>query len=256
MRVYLLNLDKDVDRLMAADRRLQSLGIKYERISAICGKDLSPAEKRAKVSYFRWWCTVGIPPRDGEIGCAISHLTVYQRLVESGDKCVCVLEDDIVLDSRFPAILKFAELNISCVRPQVFLLSNHSDFYENTGNGDRICGYKSAKNRLPEVKRTSGDAFTEGYVLNVPAAKALLRQQTPIKIFADAWRRWAKIGAIELYHILPTVCSQDKSSFVSSTILHDKSLDVSKMSWQCWFWHKFKRCIGCAIDNMLIRLGL
>ena len=254
MKIYLINLDKDVAKFAVADRQLQSFGIEYSRISAIDGKSLSQSEKKSKVSYFRWWCAVGVPPRDGEIGCALSHIAVYKRIVESGLEYACVLEDDVVLDKRFTEVLEQVSRSINSLKPQVLLLSNHSDESENTGSGAHVSGYRSSCDRQFEIKRIRSDSFTEGYVLTCEAAKVLIKQNTPLRIYADAWHRWARRGAIELYHVFPTVCSQDKVSFASATVLCDSTLDVSKMSRLRWLWHKFNRCIGCALDRVLLCL--
>lgn len=251
MKVYLINLDGDKNRLMAADGQLKSLSVDYERIPAVYGKDLSNDEKRKAVSYFRWWCAVGVPPRDGEIGCALSHLKAYEMLLKSGESCCCVLEDDVVLDGRFVDVLSRVEKCINKNIPQVILLSNHSD---PDVLGEHVSGYRSSRERSFEVLRCHRDAFTEGYVLTAVAAKALIRQNAPVKIFADAWTRWDRIGAIELYHAFPTVCSQNKDGFQSHTILNDSALNVAHMPLRRWVWHKFKRVIGVTLDKSLVAI--
>jgi GR25 family glycosyltransferase involved in LPS biosynthesis len=44
MKIYVINLDKDVDRLNAISRQLESFGLSWERIPAIYGKDYKGGE--------------------------------------------------------------------------------------------------------------------------------------------------------------------------------------------------------------------
>ena len=78
MKVFLINLDRDQERLKAADAQLKALGVEYEWIPAVYGKSLSQEEKQRKVNRFRWWCAVGRSMTDGELGCALSHAAVYR----------------------------------------------------------------------------------------------------------------------------------------------------------------------------------
>ena len=65
MKVFLVNLDKNPERLAAADAQLRKLGVEYERFPAVYGADLPKAEKRQAVNRFRWWCAVGRPSGGG-----------------------------------------------------------------------------------------------------------------------------------------------------------------------------------------------
>ena len=250
MKVYLINLDRDRERLAVADRQLKALGVGYERVPAVYGKSLTAEEKKNAVSYFRWWCLAAIPPRDGEIGCALSHLSAYRKIVQVGD-VACVLEDDVILDNRFKDVLDRVEKWVDPSRPQVVLLSNHS---VKSKCGDATSGYFSLQERQFEVVSSSGDWCTEGYVITAAAAKSLLWQNTPLKIAADAWTRWSRIGAIDLYHAFPTVCRQNKAEFDSYCILKDSQYDVAKMSVPRWIWHKIKRLIGNVIDMCFVMI--
>ena len=240
MKVFLINLDRDQERLRAADAQLKALGVDYERIPAVYGKGLSQEEKRRGVNRFRWWCAVGRPMIDGELGCALSHQKVYHRMVEDGLPMACVLEDDVVLDGRVSQLLSSLEQMIDPARPQLVLLSNH------TGNAiakpdDEAFGF------VP----SAGAMFAEGYVLTRQAAANLLMANCPMIVPADHFGRWVKTGAIELYHSYPTVCRQDKVSFETST-QPEGCFDVRKLSRPLLVLYKFSRVLGKTMDWLLI----
>lgn len=92
--------------------------------------------------------------------------------------------------------------------------------------------------------------YTEGYVITPVAAQSILRVNWPLQRPCDHWGVWAKRGIIELYHAIPTVCSQDQSQFVSGTV-DAKSFKVSYLNFVQWIVHKMKRVVGKTLDNIL-----
>lgn len=237
MKVYLVNLDKDTEKLAVADRQLKSLNIAYERVSAVYGKSMSAAEKRKAVNYFRWWCAQGRPVADGEIGCALSHYGIYKKMQAKPAEPVCILEDDVVLNPRFPEILDFVERNIDVARPQVIILSDHTN------------QYAEAQPSEPKLVSSAGGMCTEAYVVTPAAAAALLHQNLPMMVPCDAWGRWVRNGSIELYHALPTTAGQDQITFLSSTSKGRRA--VSEYSLPEKLVHYSKRFVGRSIDAIL-----
>ena len=73
MKAFLINLDRDTERLAAADAQLRRLGIAYERVKAVDGKDLSRAEIRRNVARTRALWANGSMYTPGQIGCWLSH---------------------------------------------------------------------------------------------------------------------------------------------------------------------------------------
>lgn len=250
MKVFLINLDRDQERLRAADAQLKALGVAYERMPAVNGKELSREEKRSKVNRFRWWCAVGRPMTDGELGCALSHQKVYHRMVEDGLPMACVLEDDVVLDVRFKAVLDALERRLDVAKPQVALLSNHSSPDGQLGDGYN--GFQSP----PEVTELSlepvdADMFTEGYVVTQAGAAALLRANEPVITCCDWWGRWRRLGLIELYHAFPTVCRQNKAGYASHTTV-GMMQPVKDLPFLWRMICKFKRLIGKSLDRLMM----
>ena len=235
INVFLINLDKETERLKFVDKQLKDVGVFYQRISAVYGKLLSEEEKNASVNKFRCWCAYGQMLRDGEIGCGLSHYGIYRKMIEEKLDAVCVLEDDVILEQNFREQLEYAAKNIDRSRPQVFLLSNHT---RETSN-------------VQEIRKARADMFTEGYIITRPAAELLLKVNFPMIVPCDHWGRWVKYYGLELFHVFPTVCSQNNRDFSSGT--QDSTIiDVSKLPIPAWCWRKFKRLIGCTIDRLII----
>lgn len=250
MKVFVLNLDRDRERLEAVDKQLRRLGVEYERIPAVYGKSLSTAEKNSKVNRFRWWCAVGRPITDGELGCALSHATAYRKIVKEELPMACVLEDDVVLDDRIPLVLNGLSQMLQSAVSQVALLSNHS--YPEGQVGDGHNGFRSPSGMVDlSLTAIESDMFAEGYVITSAAAKALLRANDPVITCCDWWGRWRKLGHIELYHAFPTVCSQDKSRYESHTA-EGMICAVRNRSLLGWTGYKLKRLVGKLMDRMFV----
>lgn len=93
LTTFLINLDRDEDRLAYMHKHLQQYGISYERLPAVMG-DAIPAGLQ---KYFEKPDAADVGGlRAGEIGCYASHLLIHQRIVEEGiTNPVLVLEDDL-----------------------------------------------------------------------------------------------------------------------------------------------------------------
>jgi glycosyl transferase family 25 len=102
--VFVINLDKSTERMAKISKRLDELKVPFERVSAVYGADLSQEEidkyycpELNKKNYRR-------PLGLGEIGCYMSHLKVWQAIVDRKISCAIILEDDIQLGEDFKLI--------------------------------------------------------------------------------------------------------------------------------------------------------
>lgn len=98
LHIYIVSLKQDVEKREVISNTLKELGLQFSFIDAIYGKELSEDvlnSIRAK--------SVGtvVPATSGEIGCTLSHIKVYQKLLKDNKKWACILEDDVILDRRF-----------------------------------------------------------------------------------------------------------------------------------------------------------
>ena len=230
MKIFVINLDKDISRMAYVDEQLRKLAISYERVSGVYAKNMTEDERCKAVNRFRWWCAVGREVVPAEIGCALSHYGIYKRM--SSNDVVCILEDDIKIDGMFVERLQEVESFLDKTKPQVVMLSSHNCKREGRG-----------------VIRSKTAVCTDAYVITHLAAKALLGANLPMQVPCDYWRRWERKGLIELYHALPVVASQNQEMFGTST--QANAVRVSDFPLHKWLCHKIKRLIGKTIDKVL-----
>jgi glycosyl transferase family 25 len=240
MKVYVINLKKNVERMCRIRNRLDQLGVDFIRVEAVYGKEMSCEEKRRSVSKFKWWCVQGTLPRDGEIGCALSHIDVYRRLIASEDECCCVLEDDDTILDGFKEQLQRIETWIDINKSQVVLMTNY------TKEKDPGCW---------SVVRTKGDTSSEAYVITRKAALKILEKGYPVCMPSDGWRFWSRRGVIDLYHAFPTMIPStwQLPGYKSDVCPEGEHVTlVSNFSWPRVILWKIMRVIGVVLARVFI----
>lgn len=232
MKIFLINLDKNPGRLARCDVQLKRLGVEYERFPGIYGRELSPAEKGRSVNRFLWWCHAGRRVTDGEIGCALSHLAIYRKTIADGLQCVCVLEDDVILDGMFMGQLDRVEKWIDPGKPQVVLLANHT-------KRDGVPG---------EFREELEGSFAEGYVITRAGAEAILKRNFPLRVAADSWAWFRVHCGVQLYHAFPSVCTQDWSDGSVTDVFVGGGRPGRCRGGICEIGYIVGRALGMAID--------
>ena len=197
MKAFLINLDRHPDRLACAQTRLAAAGIEAERLSAVDGSALSPAARRAAVARLHAVLARGWLYTPGQIGCALSHHAIYRRMIDENLPAALVFEDDVLLSPQFPASLAAAETFLDTDRRQVFLFSDGT-YPPLPGDGRAF------------IRARDGDCSV-AYVITLPAARELLRVNSPMVVTLDSWCRFATRGHIELYRATPATATQDHS---------------------------------------------
>jgi len=89
LKIYLINLDRDPERLSWMDRQLLARGLDYERFPAMTPETVPDRIARRFHERAR---DVLLP---NNIACFASHLAVAERLIASEEPFCLVLEDDV-----------------------------------------------------------------------------------------------------------------------------------------------------------------
>ena len=195
MKAFLINLDRHPDRLAAAQTRLSQAGVKAVRMPGVDGASLSPAARRAAVARFHAILARGRLYTPGQIGCALSHQAVYRQMIDENLPATLVFEDDVQLSPGFPTSLAAAETLLDVNRRQVFLFSDGT--------------YPPLPSAGNAFSRTQNGDCAEAYLITLPAARELLRVNSPMVVMHDNWSRSAARGHIELYRATPATATQD-----------------------------------------------
>lgn len=103
--IYVINLDKDVDRLKAVKQQVQQFRTPVIRIPAI---DASTMDEQTLESFSSKLCSVFCTKEI--IACAASHITAWKQFLQSPYGVALFCEDDVEFEpnitSRLPSLLK------------------------------------------------------------------------------------------------------------------------------------------------------
>lgn len=94
--IWIINLDKSIDRMSRIKKNFDKYGIKFNRFSAIYGKNLSKRYIKNNVNFL---CK-SVLCNYGTIGCAISHKTLWKQLIDSNEDFYIIFEDDIEINNK------------------------------------------------------------------------------------------------------------------------------------------------------------
>lgn len=94
MKVYVINLKRDIDRMRYIGEKLESLGLSYERIEGVDGSVLDNEELSKIYSEDESIKLNGHPLSLGHVGCSASHLKVMETMIRDNIEVALVLEDD------------------------------------------------------------------------------------------------------------------------------------------------------------------
>lgn len=103
MNIYLINLARRPDRLMEMRRQLLELNLDFLRVDAIDGRAVQ--NENRLFSRRRFFLENRGRVVAGEIGCALSHILIWKRIVCEQVPYALILEDDLVLSKDLPALL-------------------------------------------------------------------------------------------------------------------------------------------------------
>jgi len=206
MKIFVINLEKDIKRRESILAQMERLSISFEFFKGYYAKEMSKEEISKhydKKKTYRNLCLELVP---AQIGCALSHVMLYKRIIDQNIDVACVFEDDVILPDGIMDSLNFIIAKMSKTIPQIFLLSP----VETNG----IVEYQSEHFSIEKYKN---GFFTSAYVLNKAAAKSLLKNLYPISNVADCWPYIQRHNFVDLYGTNPGLVEQDQETFGSST---------------------------------------
>lgn len=207
MKIFVINLEKDKERRHSISQQLKNLGLSYEIVTGVYGSVLSDQELSVQYDAGKAKWRLGRSLVPAEIGCALSHLSVYQKMINEGCESALILEDDVTLPENLSCFLDECNEFLDCQTSAVWLLSpavGHGNI-KHFSSGDRLLAtYKNG-------------FFTSSYVLTLSAAKALRKELYPVGDVADCWFRMQRYGVVDMFVVTPPLIVQNQEKFGSST---------------------------------------
>tara|TARA_B100000902_G_scaffold379478_1_gene413840 strand:+ start:1176 stop:1922 length:747 start_codon:yes stop_codon:yes gene_type:complete len=209
-KIYVVNLKRDEERRKNIINEIEKQNIKnYEIIDAVDGNELNEYEldtltfKNKK--KFNQWNSKMSP---SQIGCALSHIKIYKKFINTDFKLAFILEDDAIFLKNFEIKIKKFILKNFKYKKQIMLLSELKEFYPKAI--DTNDGY--------EIVNVSNAFFTHGYIINREAAKSIVSFNFPVKTVADNFVFFKIYCGVKITGLNPFLLKQDTINFKSSII--------------------------------------
>lgn len=176
---FIISLPKDKHRREFLGGQLQKLDMPFTVLEAVNGKALSAEELAASYDPKKAVRLFNRELSKGEIGCTLSHVSIYRKMAAEDIPHALVLEDDAkILEHDLPATLsKLAQLYPADMPVAVMLIHvKRVDANSEVRLDD--------KHKVYEAYR---GVHTHGYFITRAAAAILARKLYPAYVVADKW---------------------------------------------------------------------
>ena len=149
-KYYIINLDKDVERLNKFDVHAKKNNLNYTRFPAIDGKKINKNDIRLKKYFSKNLKNYNLIRKS----CALSHITLWQRIKEEKNKFTIIFEDDVIIPNNFNNKLKLYLEQLPDNWDILFL------------GGNQIIGKKYSENLVIPDKSKFGNFGLFAYLIN------------------------------------------------------------------------------------------
>jgi glycosyl transferase, family 25 len=212
MKIFVINLARNPERLQRMERLLDAQGLEFERLDAVDGKTLSDEE------IARW----SQRKPDGslclsasEVGCMLSHRHAWEKIAAMSDGHAVILEDDIHFSAEASTFLKSGDwvpadaeiVKIETVKKWKTVVS---------------------KRRIPLERghclaKLLGQHFgTGGYIVTASGARRLLEEIGAVHMAIDQVMfdpASDLFNRLSIYQIMPALCIQDQFLDISDATM-------------------------------------
>ena len=181
------------------ETQLERAGLEYEIVAATDGRDLTTGDLERLVDPAlarrapRWL-------RPGAIGCALSHLDVYQSIIDQGLEHALVLEDDAILKPEVRDLIDWLPPELDGVEAALLYYTAKTP----CGFSDRQAVTFPNGSRLLYPMDLRPLNSTMAYVITRSACLRLVDFIVPITVGADSWFGFHDEGVLDrVRFILP-----------------------------------------------------
>lgn len=189
MQTYVINLARSADRRAHIITQLRKAQVNYEIVNAVDGRDLDLSDVRVVDPVF----AAANMAHPGVVGCALSHLEVYRRILHDGLEIACILEDDVVLPSDLGSLT--GAIAPYMTGAEVVLLNFQS--YEPCRITKAGAVELPSSCLLVQIADENQALGAGGYLITRQACARMVKTLLPARSVADDWAFFRREGAID-----------------------------------------------------------
>jgi glycosyl transferase family 25 len=231
MKILVVSLRKDGKRRKFIKAQLDALGLEFEFFDAMLGSE--------KIGDTQWYDDEqarrqeGRSLKPGEVGCALSHIGVYEEIVRRNLPYALILEDDAIVHKKLPKVLECLENGLIAQGDLIFL--ERCDHYAPFSVKKLFDDFKLVN---PILVRHGNNAQSAGYIVTRDAARAMKDVNIPVHFPADNWGNYA--GLVRFKGVVPTLTLIRQQVSLGSTIAAGDRKEFTPYSIKDLLWNSFK----------------
>jgi glycosyl transferase family 25 len=191
---YVINLDESPDRLKYIGNQLSAANIDFIRFKAINGKGLNLEKIYADGLVTAKWL------KRGQVGVALSHITLWKTIKNWEEDIAIVLEDDAIIPKNFWVRLKICINQLPDNWDMLFL------------GGTSIIGKKFSTNLLTPTTMATKGIYNTGffaYMVNKKSLKTLIKKSKPLITAIDNQIKDEAFKDLNVYYAYPPIISHN-----------------------------------------------
>tara|TARA_B100000586_G_C20084391_1_gene416958 strand:- start:9 stop:803 length:795 start_codon:yes stop_codon:yes gene_type:complete len=191
---YLINLDQSKDRLEYITKRFKEANIKFIRFNAINGKKLNLKKIYKNGTVSAKWL------KRGQIGVAMSHITLWKTLRNWEEDIAIIFEDDVIIPKNFWILVKQYMKQLPKDWDMFFL------------GGTSVIGSKYSKNLLVPAKESTKGIYNTGffaYMVNKKCLDTLIEKSKPLVTAIDNQIKDFAFKYLNVFYAYPGIVSHN-----------------------------------------------
>lgn len=232
IKSYIINLDRNPERMEAISKQFKELGLPYQRHIAIDGKNISDdaltkfAEARPRVKLVGKWTK-------GKMGCHLSHRGLWEIAANSSDPYTAIFEDDLIVSDHIrDALISYESIPEGC---DIVRLESTAFMSCLISQNETVpFGNRTLHKILPNQHKNYFPMGAGAYILSRDAARKLI--EAPLEVFVYTDRSLFDCATsgiapkLNNFQISPAYCVQDKYFHSDpEDILFNSEIEVSNI---------------------------
>ena len=211
MHAYVVNMARSLDRRAHITRELEKTSVDYEIVTAVDGRELDLADTALIAPSF---VATGLFPA-GSAGCALSHLSIYRKIVEDGLDVALILEDDVLLPADLDKLATEVGQHLTGAEAALLSVDCPDPVQLSRAGAVPLSGGRQLALPIDLTQPRS----TGAYLITREACERRIKLVLPIRANADAWPFFYREGALDRLRCvapLPVPKNADLTSTIGS----------------------------------------
>ncbi len=204
--IFIISLPRSLERQRLITKSLNAKGLQYDLIEAVDGRSLSEKYKsevydsnKAKELFNRELLL-------GEIGCALSHKKIYEKIMKEKIDYALILEDDAIVSDFVNEAIE------SCICTSftwdIILFGHHATYKKNKAIKSQFSFWgKKSYDKLNFYRLVGKTSGTHGYMITYEGAKKLYSKLNKVTKPIDYYT--SDDSLINVYALYPTIINPD-----------------------------------------------